>query len=279
MDFITSTAILPLLLGCVGLFSLFKVLQWLRMRAYVRNAVVVITGATSGLGRECARVFHAAGARLVLCGRNAEALEELSQELAASRAPEVQTHKPYTVTFDLADPGAIAGAASEILQCFGHVDVLINNAGISYRGAIVDTSPDVDKRVMETNYFGPVALTKDAASKHATQAFFDCLRAEVEQHDIEVTVISPGYIHTNLSLNAVTADGSKYGVMDETTAQGRSPVQVAQDILAALGRKKKDVVLADPMPSLAVYLRTLAPGLFFRLMASRARKERKSKHS
>ncbi|KAM9750508.1 dehydrogenase/reductase SDR family member 7B isoform 3-T4 [Dama dama] len=279
MDFITSTAILPLLLGCVGLFSLFKLLQWLRMRAYVRNAVVVITGATSGLGRECARVFHAAGARLVLCGRNAEALEELSQELAASRAPEVQTHKPYTVTFDLADPGAIAGAASEILQCFGHVDVLINNAGISYRGAIVDTSPDVDKRVMETNYFGPVALTKDAASKHATQAFFDCLRAEVEQHDIEVTVISPGYIHTNLSLNAVTADGSKYGVMDETTAQGRSPVQVAQDVLAALGKKKKDVVLADLMPSLAVYLRTLAPGLFFRLMASRARKERKSKHS
>lgn len=51
----------------------------------------------------------------------------------------------------------------------------------------------------------------DAASKHATQAFFDCLRAEVEQHDIEVTVVSPGYIHTNLSLNAVTADGSKYG--------------------------------------------------------------------
>ncbi|XP_068834560.1 dehydrogenase/reductase SDR family member 7B isoform X6 [Capricornis sumatraensis] len=259
MDFITSTAILPLLLGCMGLFSLFKLLQWLRMRAYIRNAVVVITGATSGLGR---------------------------------------------------DPGAIAGAASEILQCFGHVDVLINNAGISYRGAIVDTSPDVDKRVMETNYFGPVALTKAllpamirrrqghvvaissiqgkislpfrsayAASKHATQAFFDCLRAEVEQHDIEVTVISPGYIHTNLSLNAVTADGSKYGVMDETTAQGRSPVQVAQDILAALGKKKKDVVLADLMPSLAVYLRTLAPGLFFRLMASRARKERKSKHS
>ncbi|XP_049558094.1 dehydrogenase/reductase SDR family member 7B isoform X4 [Orcinus orca] len=146
------------------------------------------------------------------------------------------------VTFDLTDPGAIVGAAAEILQCFGYVDVLINNAGISYRGTIVDTSLDVDKRVMETNYFGPVALTKAllpsmirrrqghvvaissiqgkisvpfrsayAASKHATQAFFDCLRAEVEQHDIEVTVISPGYIHTNLSLNAVTADGSNDG--------------------------------------------------------------------
>ena len=84
----------------------------------------------------------------------------LKVRLASVALDQVQTHKPYTVTFDLADPGAIAGAASEILQCFGHVDVLINNAGISYRGAIVDTSPDVDKRVMETNYFGPVALTK-----------------------------------------------------------------------------------------------------------------------
>eukprot|EP00070_Physeter_catodon_P032675 XP_028339569.1 dehydrogenase/reductase SDR family member 7B isoform X1 [Physeter catodon] len=242
MDLVTSTAILPLLLGCVGVFSLFKLLQWLRARAYVRNAVVVVTGATSGLGRECARVFHAAGAKLVLCGRNAEALEELTRELAASQATKVQTHKPCTVTFDLAEPGAIVGAAAEILQCFGYVDVLINNAGISYRGTVVDTSLDVDKRVMETNYFGPVALTKAllpsmirrrqghvvaissiqgkisvpfrsayAASKHATQAFFDCLRAEVEQHDIEVTVVSPGYIHTNLSLNAVTADGSNDG--------------------------------------------------------------------
>ena len=83
--------------------------------------------------------------------------------MASVALDQVQTHKPYTVAFDLADPGAIAGAASEILQCFGHVDVLINNAGISYRGAIVDTSPDVDKRVMETNYFGPVALTKGKA--------------------------------------------------------------------------------------------------------------------
>lgn len=84
--------------------------------------------------------------------------------LASLGLGQVQTHKPHTVTFDLADPGAIVGAAAEILRCFGHVDVLINNAGISYRGAVVDTSLDVDKRVMETNYFGPVALTKGSVS-------------------------------------------------------------------------------------------------------------------
>lgn len=73
---------------------------------------------------------------------------------------QVQMHKPHMVTFDLADPGTIAAATSEILRCFGYVDVLINNAGVSYRGAIMDTTMDVDKTVMEINYFGPVALTK-----------------------------------------------------------------------------------------------------------------------
>ncbi|XP_008562730.1 PREDICTED: dehydrogenase/reductase SDR family member 7B-like, partial [Galeopterus variegatus] len=86
MDFITSTAILPLLFGCVGIFSLFRLLQWMRMKTYLRNVVVVITGATSGLGKECAKVFYSAGSKLVLCGRNAEALEELTRELTTSRA-------------------------------------------------------------------------------------------------------------------------------------------------------------------------------------------------
>uniref|UniRef100_A0A8I5UNA4 Dehydrogenase/reductase SDR family member 7B n=1 Tax=Pongo abelii TaxID=9601 RepID=A0A8I5UNA4_PONAB len=296
MDFITSTAILPLLFSCLGVFGLFRLLQWVRGKAYLRNAVVVITGATSGLGK---------GGSWRQCCQGAG----VSQPGMRS-GPTVQTHKPYLVTFDLTDSGAVVAAAAEILQCFGYVDILVNNAGISYRGTIMDTTVDVDKRVMETNYFGPVALTKAllpsmikrrqghivaissiqgkisipfrsayAASKHATQAFFDCLRAEMEQYEIEVTVISPGYIHTNLSVNAITADGSRYGVMDTTTAQGRSPVEVAQDVLAAVGKKKKDVILADLLPSLAVYLRTLAPGLFFSLMASRARKERKSKNS
>ncbi|XP_013365077.1 PREDICTED: dehydrogenase/reductase SDR family member 7B isoform X2 [Chinchilla lanigera] len=310
MDLITSTTVLPLLLGCLGIFGLFRLLQRVRMKAYLRNAVVVVTGATSGLGRECAKAFYAAGAKLVLCGRNTDALEELARELTASRFPQKQMHKPCTVTFDLTDSAATMAAGAEILQCFGSVDILVNNAGISYRGAIVDTTVDVDRKVMETNYFGPVALTKVllpsmikrkrghivtissiqgkisvpfrsayAASKHATQAFFDCLRAEVKQDGIEVTLISPGYIRTNLSVNAVTGDGSRYGAMDRNTAQGRSPADVAQDVLAAVGKKKKDVVLADWVPFLAIYLRSLAPGLFFSIMAFRASKERKSKNS
>ncbi|XP_059682265.1 dehydrogenase/reductase SDR family member 7B isoform X3 [Gavia stellata] len=256
---LTSTVIVPLLFGSLGIFALFRLLQWMRMRAYLQEAVVVITGATSGLGKDTKTVLN---------------------------------------------------AAEEILKYLGHVDILINNAGISFRGTIVDTGLDVDKKVMETNYFGPIALTKAllpsmikrrqghivaissvqgkisipfrsayAASKHATQAFFDCLRAEVEQYDIDVTVVSPGYIQTNLSLNAVTADGSRYGVMDKNTAEGQTAAEVAQVVLNAVGQKKKEVLVAGLTPSLAVYLRNLFPRLFFTLMATRARKERKAKDS
>ncbi|XP_048408650.1 dehydrogenase/reductase SDR family member 7B isoform X2 [Stegostoma tigrinum] len=305
---ITSSNILPLLLGSVGLIILFRLLQSMKDRAVVQDAVVVITGASSGLGKDCARVFHAAGARLVLCGRNKQKLEELVTELTGMVTNKRKTHTPHIVTFDLADLDTVNSSAQEILNCFGQVDILINNAGISYRGNILDTAINVDKDVMNTNYFGPVALTKAilpsmvqrrsghiavissvqgkiaipfrsayAASKHATQAFFDCLRAEVEQYGVKVTVISPGYIRTNLSLNAVTGNGSKYGVMDKKTAEGYEPCVVAEAVLRAVCRGRKDVLLAGLLPTAAVYLRTLIPSLFFPIMAARAKKERKMK--
>lgn len=256
---------------------------------------------------ECAKVFYSAGARVVLCGRDRSRLQQAVQELSDLRPQAEATHAPETVVFDLADTDAVGRAAEEILSCYGRVDVLINNAGISYRGNIVDTQLSVQRDVMETNYFGPVALTQAllpsmiqrrsghvvvissvqgkiaipcrsayAASKHATQAYFDCLRAEVEQSGIHVTVISPGYIKTNLSLNAVTGDGSKHGVLDQTTAAGSDPGAVARSVLRAVRLKSKDVVLAGPVPTLAIYLRTLCPALFFKIMAARARKEQRT---
>lgn len=309
MERILGGGLLPLALTSVGVLLLYRILLRLRQGASVQDAVVVITGASSGLGKECARVFHAAGARLVLCGRDAGRLQQVVQELAASSADsQKKTYTPNTVIFDLADTDNVDRAAEEILRCYGQVDVLINNAGVSYRGNILETHISVQRDVMETNYFGPIALTQAilpfmvrrrsghivaissvqgkiaipyrsayAASKHATQAYFDCLRAEMERHRIPVTVISPGYIRTNLSLNAVTGDGSKYGVLDKTTATGWDPAEVAQAVLKAVRHKSKDVVLAGALPTLAIYLRTMWPALFFKLMSSRARKEQKAK--
>lgn len=309
MDRVMGGGTLPLVLSSVGILLLFRLLACLRRGTSVQGAVVVITGASSGLGKECARVFHAAGARLVLCGRDAARLQQVVQELTASSTnTQKQTFTPRTVVFDLAKADTVDRAAEEILKCYGQVDVLINNAGISYRGNILETDISVQRDVMEINYFGPVALTQAllpsmvqrrsghivvissvqgkisipyrsayAASKHATQAYFDCLRAEIECHGIPVTVISPGYIRTNLSLNAVTGDGSKYGVLDKTTATGMDPRDVACAVLKAVRHSSKDVVLAGPLPTVAIYLRTLWPSIFFKLMSSRARKEQKAK--
>uniref|UniRef100_A0A3P8TEZ3 Dehydrogenase/reductase SDR family member 7B n=1 Tax=Amphiprion percula TaxID=161767 RepID=A0A3P8TEZ3_AMPPE len=309
MERFMGGGMLPLVLTSIGVLLLYRILVHFRKGAHVQGAVVVITGASSGLGKECARVFHAAGARLVLCGRDASRLQQVVQELTASSTDtQQQTYTPSTVIFDLADADTVDRAAEEILKCYGQVDVLINNAGISYRGNILETHISVQRDVMETNYFGTVALTQAllpsmvrrrsghivvissvqgkiaipyrsayAASKHATQAYFDCLRAEIERYQIPVTVISPGYIRTNLSVNAVTGDGSKYGVVDKTTASGRDPRDVAQLVLKAVRQRSKDVIVAGLVPNVAVYLRTLWPALFFKIMSSRARKEQKPK--
>ncbi|XP_056095854.1 dehydrogenase/reductase SDR family member 7B [Rhinichthys klamathensis goyatoka] len=309
MERVLGLGVGPLAAGTVGLLILLKVMQRLRHKQNLQDKVVVITGASSGLGKECARVFHAAGARLILCGRDQKRLQEVVEELRTkNNNGKIQTYTPCTVTFDLSSTSLVSSAAKDILKCHGHVDVLINNAGISYRGNILDTHVSVQRDVMETNYFGPVALTQAilpsmvdrrsghivvissvqgkisipyrsayAASKHATQAYFDCLRAEVDRFGLQVSVISPGYIRTNLSINAVTGDGSQYGVMDKTTAKGWDPVDVARAVLKAVCHKQKDVVLAGPLPTAAVYLRTLWPALYFRLMASPAVKEQRVK--
>ncbi|MBN3301812.1 DRS7B reductase, partial [Amia calva] len=195
---------LPLVLGSVGVLVLYQLLQRLRHKAYIQDAVVVITGASSGLGK-------------------------------AALSPAI--------------------LPSMVQRRSGHIVVISSVQGkiaIPFRSAY-------------------------AASKHATQAFFDCLRAEVEQYGIGVSIFSPGYIRTNLSLNAVTGDGSKHGVLDKNTAEGRDPRDVADAILKAVGRKKQDVLMAGLLPTVAVYMRTLCPALFFKFMAARARKERKAK--
>ncbi|KAI1884811.1 hypothetical protein AGOR_G00230350 [Albula goreensis] len=151
----------PLVLGSAGLLLLlYQLLQRTRHRANIQDAVVVITGASSGLGKECARVFHAAGARLILCGRDRARLQELAQDLKEVADSKQKMHTASIVTFDLSDTEAVASAAEEILKCHGHVDILINNAGVSYRGTILSTHVDVHKQVMGINYFGPVALTQ-----------------------------------------------------------------------------------------------------------------------
>lgn len=215
----------------------------------------------------------------------------------------IPTHPPVIITLDLADHASLPRKVADILAIHGHIDILVNNGGISVRSDILSSALEVDQRVMQVNYFGAVAMTKAAlpsmcarrsgrcvfvssvqgkvalpyrsaysASKHAMGAFADSLRAEMYAHGVKVLLVSPGYVNTALSLNALTNTGDAYGRTDETTSSGMSAEQAADEILQAVLADQQDVLIAPWHLRLVPYLRTLLPEVFFWAMRRRAAK-------
>lgn len=295
-------------LGCIPvtfpwlLYHLFEIMMQKRRRARLAGKVVMITGASSGLGEALAHVFYSSGCRLILSSRRKPELERVKAALM-SKHPTVPTHPPVVLPLDVTDLNAVPSEVQKVLKIHGKIDVLVNNAGISYRGEVVHTNVDVDIKVMLCNYFGQIALTKAvlpsmlerrsghvicissvqgriaipyrsayAASKHALQAWCDTSRAELAEHNIKITVVSPGYIKTALSLNAVTGSGETYGVMDENTEQGFTPEYVAEEVMKALLQEASEVTVAPFTPKAAILLRSLFPSVYFWLMRKRAKK-------
>lgn len=295
--------------GVIAIFSLalFILRLWVsRRRTSVRGKVVLITGASSGVGEACAHVFYKAGAKVILCARREAELMRVKAELIASNATKHKNNiEPEVIILDLADLDSIPDIAERAIRIHGHVDILINNGGLSNRGSVMATALSVHAHLMQVNYLGTVAITKGilpsmlstgyghvvgvssvqgkiaipnrsayAASKHAMQAFLDCLRSELSHKNIHVSVVSPGYIKTSLSLNALAADGTKHGVMDPTTASGMEPSEVACEILRAVTHQHKEIILAPRLHGIAVIIRNLFPSIYFKIMSNRARKER-----
>lgn len=253
------------------------------------SQVVWVTGASSGIGEALARELAGRGARVILSARREERLREVRDGL---RDPE----RHLVLPLDLARPDALADAARRAQGHFGRVDVLIHNGGISQRSRAEETSLEVDRRIMEVDYFGAVALTKAvlpamlergsgrivavsslvghigtplrsgySAAKHALHGFFDSLRAEVHDRGVRVTLVCPGFIRTDVSMNALTGDGTPQGTLDRAQAEGMSPEECARRIVRALD-KDKDEVLIGGKEVWAVHLHRLAPGLYRRLI-------------
>jgi dehydrogenase/reductase SDR family protein 7B len=197
---------------------------------------------------------------------------------------------------DLSETSSLPEKAATAIALFGGLDLLLHNGGLSQRSLIKETQLEVDRRLMEVNYFGTVALTKAvlpyfiqnkkghfavvtslvgkfgspyrssyAGAKHALHGFFDTLRAEHYQDNIAVTLICPGFIHTQVSVNAVTGDGSPLGEMDQAQAQGMSAEACADQLFRALLRKKEEVYIGGK-ETWAVYLKRFFPGIFSRIL-------------
>ncbi|XP_058820513.1 dehydrogenase/reductase SDR family protein 7-like isoform X2 [Topomyia yanbarensis] len=273
---ICSTIWLPFTLPYL-IFKAIDITKEWRYRECLPGKVVVITGASSGLGEALAHVFFLAGCKVVLCARRKEELERVRKDLLELYAT-VVTHSPVVIPLDLSDINSLPIKVKEILDIHGHIDIVINNGGISVRSDCITTTLDVDIKgriVCISSVQGKFSIPHRSAygaSKHALQAFCDSLRAEMNEHNVKVTLVSPSYIRTALSLNALTGAGDPYGKMDSTTASGAEPERIAKRILKAILRDEQDVTISQAAPKVAYWIRHLCPSLYFWIMARRAKK-------
>ena len=257
------------------------------MRSY-HNKVVWITGASSGIGEALAKEFAKEGAILVLAARNVEKLNLLKAAL-----PNAELHT--VVSLDLTDLSNVMDTVDSIIARTGRVDILVNNGGISQRSFVGETPLEVDRKIMEVNFFGAVGLTKAllpslrevkgqivvissisgkfgfflrsayAASKHALHGFFESLALEEASHGITVTMVCPGKIKTPISLSALNAQGERHNAMDQNQETGMPAEDCARRIVQA-ARKNRPEVFIGKKEILAVYLKRYVPWLFRRII-------------
>lgn len=229
--------------------------------------VVWITGASSGIGEELALQFAALGAKLILSARRVEVLEKVCAACVQKGA------EAAVLPLDLSALESLEAKVAEAKAQFGRIDILINNGGISQRSSVLETTDEVEQRILATNYLSGVKLSKMvlpgmiqqgngnivvmssvtgkfgvpfrstyAATKHALIGYFDSLRAELkkEHAPVNIHIIVPGYIHTEISYHAVKGDGKEQGVLDPGQANGLSAAKCAQKIIRAIQKNKKE---------------------------------------
>lgn len=257
------------------------------MRSY-HNKVVWITGASSGIGEALSKEFANHGAILVLAARNVEKLNQLKDSL-----PNAEIHT--VISLDLTELSKVATVVSSVIEQLGRVDVLVNNGGISQRSLLGETAIEVDRKIMEVNFFGAVGLTKAllphlrqskgqiivissisgkfgfflrsayAASKHALHGFFESLALEEEANGINVTMACPGKINTPISISALNAQGQQHNQMDHNQESGMSAEECARQIVRAASKNKPEVLIGKK-EILAVYLKRFFPGIFLKVI-------------
>ena len=257
--------------------------------------VIWITGASSGIGESLATMLSRWNTRLILSSRRKEELERVKASLS------LKPENVYVLPLDLADPGSLEEKAKEALKAFGRIDILINNGGISQRALVMETSIEIDRKIMEINYFSGIILTKSllpsmiasayghivaissvmgkvgfplrsayAASKHALHGFYETVEAEYYDKGIRTTVVCPGRISTNISMGAIGPDGKPQNIMDHGQEYG-TPVHVCAMAILNGTRKNKREIYPPSKEVLMIYFKRYIPWLSY-LLAKKAKR-------
>lgn len=246
----------------------------------LKDKVVWITGASSGIGEGLAYELATKNCKLILSARNVEALEKVKAVCASSVA---------VLPFDLADFDAVSVNVEKAIGIFGKIDLLILNGGVSQRSLIVETDFSVDKKLVEIDYLGNVALAKAilphfiqnrsghysvvtslmgkfgspyrsgyCGAKHALHGFFDVMRMEHQKDGIHVTMICPGFIQTNVAKNALTGNGSKQNEDDQATKNGMPVAVFAKKMIRAIEKNKFETYIGGK-EILGVFMKRFFP--------------------
>jgi short-subunit dehydrogenase len=237
------------------------------MHTYFKDKVIIITGASSGIGLATARLFAGMGAKLSLAARSIDRLESLASELTDDRS------RILCIKTDVSVEEDCRRLIEETVRKFGKIDILINNAGISMRAPFMDVNMEVIKKLMNVNFWGTVYCTKYAlpeilktkgsivgvistagyvaipgrtgyvTSKYAIRGFLETLRIEHLNDGINILVFAPGYTASNVRNAALLADGSPQGYSPKDEGKLMSAEKVAEKLAYGLYRRKKEMIL------------------------------------
>jgi len=256
------------------------------------NQTIWITGASSGVGEGMAKVFRREGANLILSARRQGELERVRLECGPGPG------SIEVMPFDVTDASAREAAVRSVLGRYPRVDVLVNNAGIGQRSAVKDTSLETERRIMEVDFFAPVALTKlvlprmitqgggrfvvtssvagkhavphhsaYCAAKHALHGYFDTLRVEHLQDNIHVTLLVIAGVKSNVFRHALAGSGAEYGPSDWDDRNGMPAEDCAEQVVEGMLANEYELVIGIPQALQAMQLRADDPRAFVERMA------------
>lgn len=254
------------------------------------NKVVWITGASSGLGKALALECANKGAHIVLTARRFEELENVRLAL-----PHAERH--LSVAADISNEKQVNSAYETVLKEKGKIDWLINNAGLSQRALISETTMQTERAIMELDYFSQVYLTKTvlptflaqksgrisfvssvagllgtqyrasySAAKAAIHMWANSLRAEVADEGVNVSVIFPGFVKTNVSINALNGEGKAQGFDNEVTANGLEADEFAKIAVKALLNGQEYIVIGGQKEVLGTWISRLSPSTLYKMI-------------
>jgi dehydrogenase/reductase SDR family member 7B len=265
----------------------------------MKNKVVIITGASSGIGKALAFAFGQEGAKIVITGRNKEPLIEVSEALTNHGIDNLSIVSDVSIEADNAD------VVNKTIEKYGKIDVLINNAGISMRSMFEDCDIEVIKKVMDINFYGTVYATKYAlphikktkgslvgvssiagyrglpvrtgysASKFAMNGFLEALRTELLHTGVHVLTACPGFTASNIRVASLGSDGNSKGESMRDEGNMMSSEEVAQHILKAVKNRDRDMVLTL-QGKMVVFLNKWLPKLTDKLTYNALAKEKDS---